>query len=364
MYTLPKKPLIIPHPLWILKKLPLVLLLFLSFIEIGCSYHYQQGKELELEKRWEEAAIEYRMAFVADPKDEDIIAALERANKQVAQDNMLRYREYLEQKQYKKAYRRLEAATLQDPSLQEAQKELKLWLKVLLAGKVEFEFDRLQSNIQLADEMQLQFLINTPTGKILTATISNESGLFFVEDLVYQQLTSTLTQYSVNSIGLKVSRKTSSGFNRKNFNKFINFRGIAADNVSGNLQEDSEVVNNVLAHRPLLKTTSEVSEEPWIPPRLVRYQIALEGNKVQVLSESKRLEFVPEVLYVNRDQRRIFVDFGAYHLKMESQSRQWSIQRQNYQTTEDDYFYLFVKNLALNPYFFYREGAYQYVLAP
>ncbi|MCH8883396.1 MAG: hypothetical protein IIA41_07855, partial [SAR324 cluster bacterium] len=35
----------------------------------GCSFHYAQGQALEAQERWEEASIEYRLAFVEDPDD-------------------------------------------------------------------------------------------------------------------------------------------------------------------------------------------------------------------------------------------------------------------------------------------------------
>lgn len=340
------------------------LLVLSTLLLSGCSYHYNQGLDLEAEERWEEAAIEYRLAFIEDPDDEEIIAALERANKHVAQDNLKRYKEYLDKKQFKKAYRRLEAASLQDPSLEVVQKEMKLWLRVLIAGKVEFEFDRLQANLRLSEKMELQILINTPVGKVLTAPISNDNGIFFVEDLIYRQPTSFITQYSVNTIGLKLQRKTVEGFTRKNFKKFINFRGINASQVLGDLAASSEGTKSVLEHRPLLLSASTASVTRWFPPRLVRYHLSLENQSIKVVSPSKRLEFVPEVLYVNRDQQRVFVDFGVYHLQLDTKLRKWSIQRQVYKKPQQDYFYQFAQNLALNPYFFYKDGAYRYILAP
>ncbi|MGK5091647.1 hypothetical protein WDW89_06460 [Deltaproteobacteria bacterium TL4] len=341
-----------------------LLLVFWLSLLVGCSFHYYEGQDLEEQKRWEEASIEYHLAFVDDPADVEIQAALQRTNEHVAKENMTRYHEYLAQRQYKKAYRRLEAASVQDPKLEDAQKELQHWAKVLIAGKVSFEFDRLQANVRLADEMQLQFLMNTPVGEVLTADISNESGVFFVEDILYRQPTEMLTQYSLNSIGLNLIRKTPSGFSQKTFKKFINFRGTGAEQVIGQLEKsDSDELKGVLDHRVQLLTPQSASTEPWLPPRLVPYKLSLSGAQIQVLDDEKRLEFVPSVLYVNRKQGRGFVDFGSYRLKLNTNG-QWSIQRQTYQKREDDYYYQFSKNLALNPYFFYREGAYRYVLVP
>jgi len=64
----------------------LILFFVTSFI-FGCSFHYDQGLQLEQEKRWAEAAIEYRIALVENPEDTEIREALKRMNIHVAQEN-------------------------------------------------------------------------------------------------------------------------------------------------------------------------------------------------------------------------------------------------------------------------------------
>jgi len=49
----------------------LILFFVTSFI-FGCSFHYDQGLQLEQEERWAEAAIEYRIALVENPEDTEI----------------------------------------------------------------------------------------------------------------------------------------------------------------------------------------------------------------------------------------------------------------------------------------------------
>ena len=48
------------------------LLFLIPCFILGCSFHYDQGLELEKQKRWAEAAIEYRIAAVENPNNEDI----------------------------------------------------------------------------------------------------------------------------------------------------------------------------------------------------------------------------------------------------------------------------------------------------
>ena len=220
--------------------LKIIIPIFLFFVLLsGCSYTYDQGVQLESEERWAEAEIEYRKAYIEDPDDEEIKTALARVRQKTSAENFQVYQDYLAEKKFRKAYRRLESALSQNPNLIEAQAELKHWRHLLITGKVEFEFDRFGSNIQLAEEMHLEIRINAPNQKILTGIISGESGVFFIEDLVYQANISDLASYSINSIGLKIKRRNSQGFQQSEFKKFINFRDLKPFQISGKLQTDN-----------------------------------------------------------------------------------------------------------------------------
>ena len=335
-------------------------LFFLFSTLMSCTYHFRDGQELEEKQRLEEASIEYRLAFVANPDDEEIQVALKRTHTQVAEENFQRYLEYLEKKEYKKAFRRLESATIQNPSFAKAQSEQAHWLKVLISGKVTLQFDRLQANIRLADQMQLQILINTPSGQTLTADISNETGIFFVEDLLYKQSLQELPHYSINAIGLRLKRTTPDNRTKQEFRKFINFRGLIFDQSLGNLQTNSNApLRTVLEHRPQLLNPQLSQPAAWFPPRLIRYYLAFEGSDIQVIS-SERTDFMPNNLYLNRTQQRAFVDFGVYHLTLDNDSRRWNLKKVPYRVKSDDYFYQFSENLALYPYFFFKDGVYRY----
>ncbi|MBF0287966.1 MAG: hypothetical protein HQM14_09120, partial [SAR324 cluster bacterium] len=334
-------------------------IIFVVSIIIGCSHHFRDGKNLEEKQRLEEASIEYRLAFVESPDKEEISEALQRVNEQVAEENFERYQEYLQKKEFKKAYRRLEAATIQHPNHKKLKSEQKHWIKILIAGKIQFLFDRLQTNIRLADEMQLQININTPAGKILTVDISNETGIFFAEDVVYKLPLNKLPFYSINSIGLKLKRFTPDKRPKQEFKQFINFRGLIPGQSFGSLQINPiNPVRTVLSHRPQLIGTSSKTT-PWFPPRLIRYNLSLENSKIKAITPN-RMEFMPSILYLNNAQQRAFVDFGAYQLTLDKQTRIWGIEKTPYLRKSDDYFYQFSQNLALYPYFFYRDGVYRY----
>ena len=173
-----------------------IFLLFLipCFI-LGCSFHYDQGLELEKQKRWAEAAIEYRLAAVDNPDDEHISEALKRMNIIVAQENFESYKQYLKKKEFHKAYRRLESALIQNPKLIEAREEMQHWWHLLITGKIELEFKRFASNLRLAEEMFLLIRFNSPNGKLISGNISSETGIFFIEDVVYRAKAKQLAEY-------------------------------------------------------------------------------------------------------------------------------------------------------------------------
>ena len=334
----------------IIKKLILCLIPWFIF---GCSVHYNHGLQLEQEERWEEAAIEYRIALVKDPDNMKIREAMKRMNVLVAKDNFEIYEQYLKQQKYLKAYRRLEAALTQNPGLVEASSEMKHWRHLLITGKVELEFNRLSSNLRLVEEMILQVRINTPNGKILKAPISSETGIFFLENVVYRTQPEQLAEYTINSIGLKKKHKSSQGFIRNEFKKFINFRELSPLRVRGKIKKGLlKTTHNVLDHRPTLIYDARPTK-PWYPPRLLSYELQFKDDLIRVNSDTNRREFSPSVLYLNKTDRRAILDFGVYQLQMNRSGQTWSIRRKPYLTSDDDYFYRLTSNLSLNRYFFY-----------
>ena len=319
----------------------------------GCSYHYDQGQELEAQGRWEEAAIEYRIAHVDDPDDPEIRAALQRANLKVAEDNFRRYQDYLKEQKFSKAYQRLEAGLSQNPHHPGFQVESPHWTRVLIAGRVHFEFQKLRGAFRLADEMKLQVQVNTPSGALLTAELINDTGLFFIEDLNYRQPPEFLTRYSLNSIGLRMKRRTTDGFLRRNYQRFINFRELAPLVVQGKLKNGSTETRVIQDHSERLQEKSLLTAA-WVPPRLLNYQLQLNGTSVQILGVP-RLEFAPELLYLHQMQQRAFVDFGTYRVELNPETERWGIIRESV-TPATDHLPLLARNLALNPYLFYNSA--------
>ena len=338
------------YRLSIIKKL---IFFFVIFLIIGCSFHYDQGRKLEQEERWAEAAIEYHIALLENPEDIEIREALKRMNIHVAQENFEVYQQYLKQNEHHKAYRRLEAALTQNPEHGEARSEIRHWWHLLITGKVDLEFNRFSSNLRLAEEMILQVRINSTNRKLLIGNISSETGIFFLEDLVYRIRPKQLAEYTINSIGLKIKQKSSQGYTRNEFKKFINFRELFPLQIRGSIKNIIlKNPQNILNHRASLLNEGDNSVA-WRPPRLVSYELQFEGDNIRVKSEMNHSEFAPSILYLNNSDQRANIDFGVYQLQMDGSRRNWSIRRKNYQSKKDDYFYKLATNIALNRYFYY-----------
>ena len=160
-----------------------------------------------------------------------------------------------------------------------------------------------------------------------------------------------------------MTRKTAEGLKKKEFLKFINYRVPLAEGIGGELATKSTAeAGNVRAHRDTLTSVLNNGRVPAFraPRGLVRYSLKLEGNTIGV-TDSKDISYLPDVLYVNNSDRRVFLDYGSLELQRNQEQRHWSIRRKVYLEPADDYFPRFAKNLALNPYFLYKEGPYRFV---
>ena len=346
-------------------RLPAVgLLLLLLLLTAGCSYHYNRGQALEVQDRWEEAMIEYHLAVLEDPEDEDYRQAWEQAQQVVARDNFERYQQFLAEKEFRKAYQRLVDARRQDPTYEPVQEEMDKWLRVLVAGQVQFDFRSLQTNVQLADEIRLIARINTPNpGEVLEAEIDLQDGTFFAEDLLYDRPDELLTYYSLNTVAVELvhGRSRVRQFTSRELVRLVSYRTPVVDNVEGRLAtRDEGEPRRVATHREALDDGPTLPDA-YHPQSNPHYSLRLEGNHVLVRSETGRTDFTPRFMYLNRADRRLLVDFGRYEVKQAENLREWRVRR--LPLRRNDYFPVFADNIALQPYFFYREGVYSFLPA-
>lgn len=328
----------------------------------SCNFHYTRGKALEADNRWEEAAIEYHAALIEDPEETEIQEAVERANKIVARENFEVYRRFLSKKQFKKAYARLLDATRQDPDFAPAGAELKKWLRVLVAGQVRLDFPSIRRNLSLADEISLTVRFNTPNpGETIEAEINLDTGTYFVEDLLYDRPPQMLTYYSLNALGVALvyGRGQARRFTSKEFQRFVNFRTPVLDSVRGRLEiSRGGKLTAAEDHRKTLAPRQNLGDFTY-PTTNPHYSLELGGGDIKVSSKSGGANFTPRFLYLNYEDNRMFVDFGHYEIRLGENQRKWEIRR--LPIAGQDYFPRFSDNIALRPYFFYREGVFTYL---
>lgn len=328
----------------------------------GCAQHYNRGQFLEQQGRWEEAAIEYHLAVIDDPQEPEYQEAFQRAQKVVARENMERYRDYLANKAFHKAYDRLVDASRQDPTYAPVEEEMAKWTRVLVGGQVAFEFESLRANLALADEIQLVVRINSPNpGQTLDAEVDVDTGTFFVEDLLYDRPSEMLTFYSLNSVGVRLvrARSATQQFTTSEFRRFINYRTPVLDQVTGRLALGADGTLHAVTQQ-----RAGLQRAPWLaPPRVPtanpHYSLNLDGKRIEVTTDAGTGDFTPRLLYINREDRRMFVDFGRYEVLQTGLRDGWQLRR--LPLGNEDYFDRIARNVALQPYFYYRDGVFTYV---
>jgi len=330
----------------------------------GCNLNYYEGRTREAQKRWEEAAIQYHLAHISSPDDPEYLEAYTRANQQVARENLTRYRQYLANKEFSKAYPRLVDASRQDPALTEARQEIAKWTRVLISGQVVLDFHTPQGVSAIADEIRLAVRFNTPNpGEVVEAEIDVDNGVFFVETLLYDRPDELLPFFSVNAIGLSlVQGKTRvKQYTNREFVRFVNFRTPVLDAAPApvTFATDGNLAP-VLSRRPSANGEPG-SQELWFPRVNPRYRMTVQGERILVSAEGGRSDFTPRFLYINKKDRRLFVDFGRYDVRQDGQGVQWGLRR--LPVFPNDYMELLTRNVALQPYFYYRGEVLTYLPA-
>ncbi len=324
----------------------------------GCNYNYYRGMELEELGRYEEANIEFHRAYVASPNDEDYKAAFRRTAEKTTEDLLARYERYKEDKQYLMAFRRLEKANALSPGHPTVQAELKKWYRILLAGKVDLvQIRSLSNQVPLTDEIILEIRFNTPNiTRRLEAPIDYQTRTFSVEDVLYDPPQNLLMLYSINSIGVKL---VNSSTRQSQFKKFVDFRVPVLVDVQGNLESTQSKLTPVSKFYPFNLLTDDKERQFWYPQAGPRFSLKLDKDRISVNSSVNQIDFLPQILYINREDRRYFLDFGHLQLAQRTSSGVWTIRRNV--TEGREYLQELRKNLILNPYFYYREGGYPFV---
>ncbi len=345
---------------WKLKS-GLILLLFVLLGAVqGCNYNYSRGLELEKEGRFEEANVYFHRVYTKSPGTDKYREAYLRTADKTTEDLLIRYRKYIKENKYVMAYRRLEQAHALTPSHPRVNEELKKWYMVLLAGKLDLvEMKSMSNQIPLTDQIILEVRLNSPNiTRVLKAPVDYLTGIFSVEDILYDPPQNLLMLYSINSVGVKLVSNTSK---RSKFKKFIDFKTPVLVDVSGRLEGQDNAYSPVDQYFPLELIKKGNQSRYWFPVRGIRYTLTMDKTAIKVKSSVKQIDFLPQILYINKQDRRYFLDFGHLQVKQKKIGGMWSYRRAV--RKERKYLIDLQKNLLLNPYFYFREGGYPFVIA-
>lgn len=339
-------------------------LLLLSFsillVTSGCNYNYYRGMELEEQGRYEEANIEFHRAYTSSPNDDDFQDAYRRTAVKTTEDLLERYESYVKEKKYRMAYKRLEKANTLTPDNPRVKEEMKKWYRILLAGKVDLvKLQAMNNQIPLTDQIVLEIRFNTPNiTRRLEAPIDYQTNIFAVEDILYDPPQNLLMLYSINSIGVKLVNNAT---RRSQFKKFIDFRIPVLVDVQGELSPNGSSLTSVDDFYPIGTDKNYQNPDFWYPAPGIRYSLQLNNSEIVVSSSNKKIDFLPQMLYINKADQRYFLDFGDLQLAQKKRGGLWTYRR--VMTEDRGYLKELEKNLILHPYFYFREGGYPYVLA-
>ena len=335
----------------------LLIILLMGSVQ-SCNYNYYRGVELESQGRFEEANIEFHRAYTGSPGNEEFKEAYSRTAKLTTEDLLERYQRYIEAKKYQLAFRRLEQAQILSPENPVIKKELKKWFRILLAGKIELaQIKSLRNQIPFSDQIFLEVRINSPNvSKVLKATVDYQTQIFSVDDILYDPPQNLLMFYSLNSIGVALVNNLSG---QKRFKRFIDFKTPVLVNVQGTLKDKGQDLVSISGYYPVNQLKNSHSNTYWYPARGIRYSLQLDETEIKVNSSVPHIDFLPQLLYINRKDKRYFLDFGHLQLFQKKTGGLWSFRR----ILDEKRVYLMDlrKNLILNPYFYYREGGYPFV---
>ncbi|MBU3917662.1 hypothetical protein KKA14_19205, partial [bacterium] len=313
----------------------------------------------EKEGRFEEANVYFHRVYTKSPDTLKYRKAFLRTADKTTEDLLIRYDKYIKENKYFMAYRRLEQAHTLTPDHPRVKEELKKWYMILLAGKLDLvEMKSMSNQIPLTDQIILEVRINTPNiTRILEAPVDYLTGIFSVEDILYDPPQNLLMLYSINSIGVKLHSNTSK---RSQFKKFIDFKTPVLVDVRGNLDSQDNEYSPIDQYFPLEILESSNKKGYWFPARGIRYSLNLDKSSIRVKSSANQIDFLPQILYINKQDRRFFLDFGHLQVMQKKVGGMWSYRRTV--RKEREYLANLKNNLLLNPYFYFREGGYPFVM--
>ena len=327
----------------------------------SCNYNYYLGLQLEEKELYEEANIEYQRAYIQDPYQQEFKEKFLFTAKKTSQNLLQRYYKKLQQKEYFNAYQLLRRTVTLTPNEKNVQEELKKWQQVLIAGRINLQFVSFPYKIGKIEKVNFIIQFNTPfTQRKISAIVHPTTGIFYVEDVLYNPTDSLYLFYSINRIGIeRVLPETVSFISDENID-FIRFKTPVLNSSSGSLQHKLQK-SIFLTVDTVEKFLQKQENLPlWFPPSNIEYQVLLNPDGVKVDSAVERGEFLPQQIFFSSRYNTVFLNFGAYEVKYIEDKSIWGINR-TYNDTSSFIQELY-KYFLLYKYFVDIDSAYPILL--
>ncbi|KAK3606894.1 hypothetical protein CHS0354_018489 [Potamilus streckersoni] len=365
--------------------------LLLTFWLPACNYDYYIANKQRESKNYEIANVHYHRALIDDPDDNDFIAGYTENSKTVSDLLLERYRRYIEERRFLPAYALLRRAQELPYNQEYIKEEEKNWLRVLIAGRVTFSFDTLNNYSVDSSRFQLQARFNTPNqSRRLIAPIDLIHGVYFTEDYLYKPQSEFLMFYTLNAIGLthlidiqgvenRIALKFEQSQNSpqdagkpryqkptqlqnslisEEFNAFIDFSFPVVSEASGELSYTQKLAQFTDYYpQDILKRST--AQTPWTGEAGIRFKASLERDRIAIDTAAKSIEFLPQIMYTNSTNNRVFLDFGELEVKMEKNTQLWKISRKV--PEKPAYRDILMRNYIIRPYLISIDGTFPYV---
>ena len=322
---------------------------FLFFFLVGCSYNYHLGEKLELEKKFEEASLEYSRAYLRSPSNRKYRIAYQRSAQETVKVFKENYRRQVINQNFFSAYRILEKGLILIADDIFFLKEQKKWRYILLTGKIDYPKGDDLSRLVVGEKIYpvIQFIVPN-SEEIIEATLEID-GSFFLEDLIYTPSDEDYLRYSMNNIGFKYlsfQARQKSLIQTSDFNylTIVNFYNPKLLNHQG-VFKDSNLAR--------LKITNDPSY--WYPQRGITYTSKIQENKVFIETNSPQISFLPNTLY--KKEQRVILDFGMISLQKKKGSFLWGVRQEANnelaKNIKNHYYYRIYEKTLINPYSFF-----------
>ena len=238
------------------------------FFLSSCNYNFYLGQQLEKEKKFEEANIEYSRAYYNNPNNTKYKEAYLRSGRQTVKILQERYLAEINKNNFFAAHTLLTKALYLTPNNPFFNEEQKKWKRVILSGQVHLPTGQDLAELVIGEKIYPVIRFNRTTSKRLLEAIIKPSNNFVAEDLLYEPTAEKYLQYNIHSIGLKYlpfteKRDNTTLINKNNFIylNLIEFQKPILSELQGSFSQQKKNWSSRLQ----IKKNNNINEEYWYP---------------------------------------------------------------------------------------------------